>query len=88
MFASDTDIPELLAEDNKIRLHSGSACCRSVHNLLFFCLIYKNIKIETYRSIILPAVLYGCVTWSVTLREEHKLRVFENRVPRGIFGGE
>jgi hypothetical protein len=39
-----------------------------------------------YRSIILPVVLYGCETWSLTLRKEHRLRVFENRVLRGIFG--
>ena len=47
----------------------------------------KNIKIETYRTLILPAVLYGCETWSVTSREERRLRVFENRVLREIFGG-
>jgi hypothetical protein len=39
-----------------------------------------------YRSIILPVVLYGCETWSLALREEHRLRVFENRVLRRIFG--
>jgi hypothetical protein len=39
-----------------------------------------------YRTIIMPVVLYGCETWSVTLREEHRLGVFENRVLRGIFG--
>jgi hypothetical protein len=39
-----------------------------------------------YKTIILPVVLYGCETWSLTLREEHKLRVFENRVLRRIFG--
>jgi hypothetical protein len=45
----------------------------------------KYLKIEIYRTIILPVVLYGCETWSLTLREEHRLRVFENRVLR-IFG--
>ena len=44
----------------------------------------SNIKI--YRTIILPLVLYGCETWSLTLREEPKLRVFENRVLRRVFG--
>jgi hypothetical protein len=39
-----------------------------------------------YKTIILPVILYGCETWSLTLREEHRLRVFENRVPRRIFG--
>jgi hypothetical protein len=43
-------------------------------------------KVKTYRTIILPVVLYGCETWSLTLREEYRLRVFENRVPRRIFG--
>jgi hypothetical protein len=46
----------------------------------------KNLKIKTHKTVILPVVLYGCETWSLTLREEHKLRVFENRVLRKIFG--
>jgi hypothetical protein len=45
-----------------------------------------NVKIKIYKTIILPVVLYGCETWSLTLREEHRLRVFENRVLRRIFG--
>jgi len=45
-----------------------------------------NIKINVYRIIILPVVLYGCETWSLTFREERRLRVFENRVLRRIFG--
>jgi hypothetical protein len=45
-----------------------------------------NVKVNIYKTTILPVVLYGCETWSVTLREEHRLRVFENRVLRGIFG--
>jgi hypothetical protein len=49
-------------------------------------LISKNLKIKIYRTIILPFVLYGCETWSPTLREEHRLRVFENRVLRRVFG--
>jgi hypothetical protein len=49
-------------------------------------LLCKNTKIKIYRSIILLVVLYGCETWSLTLREEHRLRVLENRVLRGIFG--
>jgi hypothetical protein len=48
-------------------------------------LLSKNIKIRIYRSIIFPVVLYGCETWSLTLREEYRLRVFENRVLRRIF---
>ena len=46
----------------------------------------KNINIKIYRNIILSGVLYGCETWSPTLREDHRLRVFENRVLRKIFG--
>jgi hypothetical protein len=51
-------------------------------------LLSKNLKIRTYKTIILPVVLYGCGTWSLTLREEHRLRVPENRVLRRIFGPE
>jgi hypothetical protein len=46
----------------------------------------RKLKVKIYRTIILPVVLYGCKTWSLTLREEHRLRVFDNRVLRGIFG--
>jgi hypothetical protein len=49
-------------------------------------LLSKNTKIKIHRTIILPVVVYGCETWSLTLREEHRLRVFENRVLRRIFG--
>ena len=49
-------------------------------------LLSKNLKIKVYRTIILPVVLNGCETWSLTLREEHRLRVFENRVLRRVFG--
>jgi hypothetical protein len=56
-----------------------------VQNLLSSRLLSKNIKIRINKIIILPVVLYGCETWSLTLREEHRLRV-ENRVLRRIFG--
>jgi hypothetical protein len=46
----------------------------------------RNVKVKIYKTIILPVVLYGCETWSLTLREEHRLRMFENRVLRRIFG--
>jgi hypothetical protein len=49
-------------------------------------LLSRNIKVKIYKTIILPVVLYVCETWSLTLREEHRLRVFENRVLRRIFG--
>ena len=48
--------------------------------------ISKNLKIKIYRTIILPVVLYGCETWSLTLGEERKLRVSESRVLKRIFG--
>ena len=49
-------------------------------------LLSKNVKIKIYRAIILPVVLYGCETWSLILREEEKLRLFENTALRRIFG--
>jgi hypothetical protein len=73
-------------DEIKSRLNSGNACYYSAQNLLSSRLISKNLKIKTYETVILPAVLYGCETWSLTLRKEHKLRVFENRVLRRIFG--
>jgi hypothetical protein len=50
------------------------------------CLLSRNVKDKIYKTIILPVVLCGCKTWSLTLREENRLRVFENRVIRRIFG--
>jgi hypothetical protein len=50
------------------------------------CYSVQHIEIKIHRTIILSVVLYGCETWSLTLREEHRLRVFENRVVRKIFG--
>jgi hypothetical protein len=49
-------------------------------------LLSKNVKERIYKTKILPVVLYGCETWSLTVREEHKLRVFQNRVLMRIFG--
>jgi hypothetical protein len=76
----------LIEEEIKRRLNSGNACYHSVQNLLPSRLLSKNLKIRIYKTIILPLVLYGCETWSLTLREEYRLRVFENRVLRKIFG--
>jgi hypothetical protein len=53
---------------------------------LSYSLIYRNVNIKIYRTIILLVVLYGCENWSLTLRENCRLRVFENRVPRRVFG--
>jgi len=75
-----------IQEDIKSRLKSGNICYHSVQNLLSSILLSKNLKIKVYRTIALPFVLYGCETWSLTLREEHRLMVFENRVLRRIFG--
>ena len=49
-------------------------------------LLTKNLKIKIYKTIILPVVIYGCETWSLTIREEYRLRIFENRILRRIFG--
>jgi hypothetical protein len=68
------------------RLNSGNAYCYSVQNLLYSHLISKNLKIKIHKTAVLPVVLYGCKTWSVTLRQEHRMRVFENRMLRRIFG--
>jgi hypothetical protein len=76
----------LIQEEIKRRLNSGNVCYHLVQNLLSSCLLSKNVKIRIYKIIIVPVVLYGCETWSLTLREEHRLRVFENRVLRRIFG--
>ena len=70
----------------KSRLRSGNACYHSLQNLLSSSLLSKNLKIKKYRSIIF--VFYGCETRSLTLREERKLRVFENMVLRKIFGSK
>jgi hypothetical protein len=72
-------------EEIKSRLKLGNACYYSVQNLLSSGLLPKNLKINIYRNIILPVVLYGCENWSLTLKEERRLRVFENRVLR-VFG--
>jgi hypothetical protein len=72
----------LIQEEFKNRLNSGNACYHSVQNPSASCLLPKKVKIRTYRTIILPVVLYGCEAWSLTLREEHRPRVFENRVLR------
>jgi len=74
-----------IGEEIKSRLRSGSACYHSVQNLLSSRFLSKNLKIKIYRTVILTVVLYGCKTWSLTLREERKLRVLENMVLR-IFG--
>jgi hypothetical protein len=73
-------------DEIKNRLNSRNACYYSVQNLLSSRLISKNLKIKIHKTVILPVVVYGCETWSLTLREEHRLRAFEGRVLREIFG--
>ena len=80
------DRDPLITDEIKSRLKSGNACCHSVQNLLSSSLLSKNLKIKIYRIIILPVVLYGCETWSLTLREERRLRLCTNRALRKIFG--
>jgi len=75
-----------IQEEIKSRLKSGNACYHSVWNPLSSSLLFKNLKFKIYGTIILPAVVYGCETWLLTLREDRRLRVFENRVLRRIFG--
>jgi hypothetical protein len=70
------------------RVNSGNACYHSVQSLLSSRLLSRNVKVKIYKTIILPVVLYECETWSLTLRDEHRLRVFENRVLREIFGSK
>ena len=67
------------------RLKSGAACYHCVQSLLCSSSLSKNVKIKIYKNTILH-VLFGCETWLLTLRGEHRLRVFENRVLRRIFG--
>jgi len=75
-----------IAEEIKSRLRSGNACYHSVQNILFSWLLSKSLKIKIYGTIILPVALYGCEIWSLTLREERRVKVFENMVLRRIFG--
>jgi hypothetical protein len=75
-----------IRDEIKNRLNSGNACYHSVQNLFSSRLTSKNLKIKIYKTVISPVALYGCETWSLTLWEEHRLRVFENRVLRKIFG--
>jgi hypothetical protein len=73
-------------EEIKTRINLGNSCYYSARNHLSTHLQSRNTKIKIYKNIILPAALYGCETWSLTLREEYRLRVFNNTVMRNIFG--
>jgi hypothetical protein len=71
-------------DEIKTRLNSGNACYHSVQTRLSSHLS-KNLKIQIYKIVILPVVLYGCKTWSLPLRDEHRLKVFENSVEEDIW---
>ena len=75
-------------EEIKRRINVGNACYYSVEKLLSSSLLSKKLKVRIYKTVILPVVLYGCETWTLTLREEQRLRVFENKVLRKIFGAK
>jgi hypothetical protein len=68
--------------------NSGNVYYHSVHNVSFYHLLFRNIKIKIYRTIMLLVILYGCETWPFTLTDEHRLRVIEKRVLRKISGPE
>jgi hypothetical protein len=73
-------------EEVKTRKNSENGCYHSVQSVLSSHLLSRNVKAKIYKTIILPVILYGRETWSLILREEHRLRMFENRVLRRIFG--
>ncbi|KAJ4434738.1 hypothetical protein ANN_23306 [Periplaneta americana] len=75
-------------DEIKRRINMGNACYNSVEKLLSSSLLSKNLKVRIYKTVISPVVLYGCETWTLTLREEQRLRVFENKVLRKIFGAK
>jgi hypothetical protein len=75
-----------IQEGIKSRVKSRNVCYHSVQNLLPSSFLSKNTKIKIYKAIILLVVFYGCETWSLIFRKERRLRVFEDRVLRSIFG--
>ena len=75
-----------IQEGTKSRLNSGNVSYYSVQNILSSILLSKNVNIKIHITIILPVVLYGGETWLLTVKKEVRVRVFENRVLRRIFG--
>jgi hypothetical protein len=75
IFGNSPNESKFYSGRNRGRLTSGNACYHSVKNLLSSSLLSKNLEIKIYRTTTLPVVLYGCETWSLTLREECRLRV-------------
>ena len=84
---TDAAWPQRFTASLKKHVHTQlPACSHSVQKLLSSTVLSKNVKIKIYGTVTLPVVLYGCETWSLTLRQGRRLRVFENRVLRRIFG--
>ena len=77
-----------IQEDNHSTLQLGNVCCHLVKNLLSSSLISKFIKIKIKRTVILSMILYGYENWSLTFKEGHMLRVFQNKVLKKIFGSK
>ena len=75
-------------EEVKCGLKAGDSGYYCVQTLLYSKLLSKNLKIKIYKTIILPFLLYSCETWSLTLMDERRLRVFGNRILRRIFGSK
>ena len=77
-----------IREEIKHKINMGYAYYYSLEKILSSRLLSKKLIVNIYKTIILPVVLYDCETWSLALREEHRLRVFENKVLRKIFGAK
>ena len=77
-----------LREEIKRRISLGNESYYSLEKISQSGRLSKKLKVHAYKTIILPVVFYGCEAWSLTLREEHRLRVFENKVLRKVFGGK
>ena len=77
-----------IREETKRRIKTGNASYYSLEIILSSRLLSKKLKVKTYKTFILPVVLYGCETLSLTLRKEHRFRLFGNKVLRKIFGAK
>jgi hypothetical protein len=86
--SSDIWERQLTNQEMGSRLSSGNAFYGVQFRIFCVAVCPRNVKIKIYKTTILPVVVYGCETWSLTIREEHRLGVFENRVLRGISASE